>query len=611
MSFGGLILTNEGRNQIAAAVSGKSVLQFTKIQLGDESYNGSYTSKTKLSNAVMELPITRVQRKNNEVIIECDWNSRQAPKAFYLREIGVIGNDVLCYYDNAREGDTEFIDPGSEVIAKQKRFRFVISVTDEVSVSTIIPSGLYAMAEDVENLKKSVSDGKTNVAEAIAEMGIDTVSTEGSPATFGTLADHIRKITPVLTLTGNLAKARTGSNEVTEQIGNPMGGEITSGTSDTLLIPAGSRVYASSDYKLKSLGGNAEAAHVLTGKTFSSNAAGRERAGAMANQGAKTASLNCEETYTIPAGYHNGSGKVTANSLASQTAPDSGKNAAGTGQILTGYQAYINGSKVSGTMANQGAKTASLNCGGTYTIPAGYHNGSGNVTANSLASQTAPDSGKSAAGAAQILTGYQAYINGSKVSGTMTNRGAVMQNQNSVGGNGLAEVVYTIPTGYHNGSGKIKTFGAVGTYGGDPSTIKLAEAEPQANAFLWKRDAKLNYAMSLGTEYNVASGTYQNYRIMNFRGGIKAELSNPGWKCTNRSVIIFIRQYILKNGVYAINTDQKATNAIYIQHGRSVRVQETASNIYLTFAWDAAEGKIGITVEGSAYTMHDLYIHIL
>ena len=186
-----------------------------------------------------------------------------------------------------------------------------------------------------------------------------------------------------------------------------------------------------------------------------------------------------------------------------------------------------------------------------------------------------------------------------------------MQNQNSVGGNGLAEVVYTIPTGYHNGSGKIKTFGAVGTYGGDPSTIKLAEAEPQANAFLWKRDAKLNYAMSLGTEYNVASGTYQNYRIMNFRGGIKAELSNPGWKCTNRSVIIFIRQYILKNGVYAINTDQKATNAIYIQHGRSVRVQETASNIYLTFAWDAAEGKIGITVEGSAYTMHDLYIHIL
>ena len=28
---------------------------------------------------------------------------------------------------------------------------------------------------------------------------------------------------------------------------------------------------------------------------------------------------------------------------------------------------------------------ASLNCGGSYTIPAGYHNGSGKVTTNSLA----------------------------------------------------------------------------------------------------------------------------------------------------------------------------------------------------------------------------------
>ena len=39
----------------------------------------------------------------------------------------------------------------------------------------------------------------------------------------------------------------------------------------------------------------------------------------MTNQGAKTSSLNCGESYTIPTGYHNGSGKITANSLASQT----------------------------------------------------------------------------------------------------------------------------------------------------------------------------------------------------------------------------------------------------------------------------------------------------
>lgn len=177
---------------------------------------------------------------------------------------------------------------------------------------------LKDILEQIESIKKSVSDGKMNVADAITEMGISTSSTEDSPATFEVLTDHIRAITPTLTLTGNTAKAVVGLNEVTEQIGDSVDGNVVPKTSDTLLIPAGSCVYASSDYIMKSLGGNAEATHVLIGKTFSSNASGREKSGTMPNQGAKTAALNCGETYTIPAGYHNGSGKVKANSLASQ-----------------------------------------------------------------------------------------------------------------------------------------------------------------------------------------------------------------------------------------------------------------------------------------------------
>ena len=105
MSFGGLILTNSGRNKMAAAISEKNALQFTHIQLGDGAFNGSYSSKSELTHMVMEIPITHVQRNNNEVLIECDWNSKQAPIPFYLREIGFNGNGVLCYYVNASDGD--------------------------------------------------------------------------------------------------------------------------------------------------------------------------------------------------------------------------------------------------------------------------------------------------------------------------------------------------------------------------------------------------------------------------------------------------------------------------------------------------------------------------
>ena len=74
-----------------------------------------------------------------------------------------------------------------------------------------------------------------------------------------------------------------------------------------------------------------------------------------------------------------------------------------------------NGEKVNGTMQNNGAKTASLNCGGSYTIPAGYHNGSGKVTANSLSSQTSAN-----ATAKDIIKGKTAWVNGSKITGTAT-----------------------------------------------------------------------------------------------------------------------------------------------------------------------------------------------
>ena len=49
-------------------------------------------------------------------------------------------------------------------------------------------------------------------------------------------------------------------------------------------------------------------------------------------------------------------------------------------EILSGKTAYVRGSKVTGTMANNGGVTGTISTkAGTYTIPQGFHDGSGKV----------------------------------------------------------------------------------------------------------------------------------------------------------------------------------------------------------------------------------------
>lgn len=230
------------------------------------------------------------------------------------------------------------------------------------------------------------------------------------------------------------------------------------------------------------------------------------------NQGAISVTVQEGDTYTIPAGYHNGSGTVSGvagggnYNLQSKTAtptkkqqsvtPDSGYYGlsdvtvapipdnyqdvssvnAGAGDVLTG-KIYVtaDGTVTTGTMPNNGVANKTLDATTiSYTIPKGYHSGTGKVqivletktiTPTKSAQDVTPTAGKvlskvtvaaipdnyidtsdADAVAANILADKTAYVKGVKVEGTMPNNGAT-------GGSidGLTTTSYTIPSGYTSG----------------------------------------------------------------------------------------------------------------------------------------------------------------
>lgn len=176
--------------------------------------------------------------------------------------------------------------------------------TDDFYDIAIHNENMEIIDEEITELKKSVSDGKTLVANAITGQGVTTASS----ATFTTMATNINTVA-----TNKYNAGVTATKK-----------------------------------------GTAGASQVLSGYTFT-NASSVGASGTMTNNGAVTQTLNAGGSYTIPTGYHNGSGKVTANSLASQTSGTATSN-----HILSGDTAWVNGSKVTGTMPNYATGTPNL-----------------------------------------------------------------------------------------------------------------------------------------------------------------------------------------------------------------------------------------------------------
>ena len=235
------------------------------------------------------------------------------------------------------------------------------------------------------------------------------------------------------------------------------------------------------------------------------------------NQGAVSITVQEGDTYTIPKGYHNGNGTVsgvqgggnytlqaktaTPTKKQQNIAPDNGFYGLSGVTIAAIPEAYQDTSSVTATaadvltgkvivtadgvvtpgeMVNNGAITKALDATTiTYTIPKGYHNGSGKVsitletktvTPTKSEQNITPTSGKVlskvtvaaipakyqdvsgvTATAATVLDG-SVFVNasGEAVEGAMVNNAAFAATID-----GMTTTTYTVPVGYHNGSGTV------------------------------------------------------------------------------------------------------------------------------------------------------------
>lgn len=341
------VVTDIGQAKIANSIYSGKKLDLTLLKLGDgdgEFYNPDSS----------QIDVKREVWRGNVVDVEIDSDNPNwiniytviAPTdgGFTIREMAVFDSEGdmigIC---NCAESYKPTLDEGS---GKEITMKMTLAVVNTSAITLKIdPTIIYAKRKDVLTLTTKVN----NITAQLKDLTNDSypiVEATGTNAYVGASA-RIKSIGKGTRCTLFIGTPATGNCSLNLNNTGAVAIKDSNGNTVTNLkanIPY-NLCHNGSAFILqgKGGGGNLIPKYLLAGY-YGEGDNGRVD-GVMVNRGAPTANLNCGGTYNLQEGYYSG-GKVTANSLASQTS-----GTATAGDIVNGKIAWVNGTKIIGTSA--------------------------------------------------------------------------------------------------------------------------------------------------------------------------------------------------------------------------------------------------------------------
>lgn len=374
------ILTEIGKAKIAnSGVMGTKV-NFTKLKIGDG--NGSYYNPTEkqtdLVNTKWEGNITHVgtdEKNPNWIVIEVMVPANVG--GFTIREYGAFDDEGnMLAISKCAETYKPTADDGS---TKELLIKMILAVSNTENITLKIdPTIIFAKKSEIEELKNIVNDIEDKLNKHIDDSLYQEAGGTATAITLSMLTLKNGYSKTFIATANNNGSATTINGKPLYKPGTTTAPNIKEGKAYTVWYNSVSDCF----FLQASAEGNVDAEHVLAGYTFSNdddtglvgsmpNNTGTNKELSLnetwvipkgyhdgngrvtqniPNNGAINANLNCGQSKDIPAGYTNG-GRITANSLASQTPAN-----ADASTIIAGRNAWVNGVLVNGiaTIASLG-----------------------------------------------------------------------------------------------------------------------------------------------------------------------------------------------------------------------------------------------------------------